>query len=52
MEKNTNNTHLLKMGDTIVFSKTGVDYELEAGKVYVPKVDCYTDEIKIGRAHV
>lgn len=47
MEKNTNNTHLLKMGDTIVFSKTGVDYELEAGKVYVPKVDCYTDEITL-----
>ena len=47
MEKQTNNTHLLKIGDEIVFSKTGVDYELEAGKVYVPKVESYTEEINL-----
>lgn len=47
MEKQTGNTHLLKIGDQIVFNKTGVDYNLEAGKVYIPKVDRYTDEINL-----
>lgn len=48
MENNTtNNVHLLKLGESIVFGKSGVDYELEPGKVYNIKVDRYTDEVSL-----
>lgn len=47
MEKTKRETHLLKLGDSIVFGKTGVDYNLEPGIVYVPKVEHYTEEISL-----
>lgn len=41
------NKNFLKIGEKVMFKpKTeGLDYELENGKVYVPEIDHYTDEI-------
>jgi len=47
MEKTAKETHLLKIGDAIVFGKSGVDYTLEPGTVYVPKVDYMSEEIQL-----
>lgn len=47
MENKTNSVHLLKLGESIVFGKSGVDYELEPGKVYTVKVDHYSDEVSL-----
>lgn len=47
MENKTKNVHLLKIGESIVFGKSGVDYELEPGKVYTVKVDGYSDEVSL-----
>lgn len=45
--KTNNNIQLLKLGEDIIFGKTGVDYELVPGTVYVPKVERYSDDIKL-----
>uniref|UniRef100_A0AAU8B8F3 ATPase family protein n=1 Tax=Dulem virus 42 TaxID=3145760 RepID=A0AAU8B8F3_9CAUD len=45
MENKNKNIHLLKDGDSIRFSKSGIDYQFEYGKVYIPKTDSHTDEI-------
>lgn len=47
MKKTERETHLLKIGENIVFGKSGVDYELEPGVVYVPKVDYMSEEIQL-----
>lgn len=47
MENNKNNIQLLKIGEDIIFGKTGIDYKFEPGKVYVPKVDNFSDEVKL-----
>lgn len=46
MEKK-NNVQLLKLGEDIIFGKTGVDYILEPSAVYVPVVDRFSDEVKL-----
>lgn len=46
-QKNNNSVQLLKLGDDIIFSKTGVDYTFETGVTYIPTVDRYSDEIKL-----
>ena len=52
MENKNNNVHLLKIGESIVFGKSGVDYELEPGTVYTVKVDHFSDEttLEIGNS--
>lgn len=45
--KTNNNIQLLKLGEDIIFGKTGVDYAFEPGKVYVPKIDRYSGEVRL-----
>lgn len=45
--ENKNNVQLLKLGDNIIFGKTGIDYQFESETVYVPHVDRMTDEISL-----
>lgn len=47
MEKTNNNVHFLKLGNDIVFGKSGVDYTLEPGKVYTPVADNYSGEVSL-----
>lgn len=47
MEKKNNNVQFLKLGEDIIFGKTGVDYQLENGSVYIPSTDRFTDEVKL-----
>ena len=47
MEKTKNETHLLKIGEDIMFGKTGVDYQFEIGTVYVPGLDPRSGELKL-----
>lgn len=46
MEK-TNKTHLLKIGNSIVFGSSGVDYTLENGVIYIPETDRFSDDVKL-----
>ena len=42
-----NNVRLIRSGNSVYFSNSGFDYELEPGVVYTPDVDKWSDEIKL-----
>ena len=44
MKQEEKKTHLLKIGDSIMFSPSGVDYSFEKGITYEPKYDRYTEK--------
>ena len=43
----TNEVQLLKLGEDIIFGKTGIDYKFQPGTVYVPTTDRFSDEVKL-----
>lgn len=45
-----NKTTLLKIGEDIIFSQQGIDYELIPGKVYTVETDRYSGELKLHEA--
>lgn len=47
MKQEERKTHLLKMGDSILFSPSGVDYNFESGMTYIPKYDNYTGQLSL-----
>lgn len=49
MKQEEKKTHLLKIGDSIMFSPSGIDYSFEKGITYEPKYDKYTEQISLIR---